>query len=222
MNEKARKNPLRLLDNKADEARTLAASAPSILDYLEEEGKERFAWLQQALTDGDVLFQVNPRIVRGLDYYTDTVFEIENPNLGSQATILAGGRYDGLSKSMGGHAIPAVGFGSGVERLIMSLDGLRWPLNLDCFVVYSPEAAETVFKIMRSLRESGISVSCDLDGASFKSQMRQADKSGARAVLLLGEDELKWKSVSLRNMADSEQQLIRQADLLERVQKVLA
>lgn len=222
--DKVRKNPLRLLDNKDPKIRELADSMAPIKDYLEKESAERFDTLQKLLSDAGVPFVWDQRIVRGLDYYNHTVFECLNSDLGSQSAVLAGGRYDKLSKQMGGSHLPACGFGSGVERLLMSLEALGEKFSetaIETFLVYDVKGLEQVLRIARELRDADISCSLDLDGASFKSQMRKADKAGAKLVLIFGEDELANQKVSVKRMDTGEQTLVNQSELLGFVAKFL-
>lgn len=219
--EKAEKNPLRLLDSKDPAAQALMATAPPILDYLEEDSKVRFEELQRLLTDAGIPFVVAPEIVRGLDYYTETVFEVLSSHLGAQSAVCGGGRYDNLIKELGGAPLPSVGFGMGVERLILVLESLGLLPTAPrpkVFVAYHGEALRAdAFRIVRDLRSSGVVALTDVDARSLKSQLRQADKSGAEYVAVLGEDEVAAGTVSLKNMDSGEQASVPQADLLEAV-----
>lgn len=217
--EKAEKNPLRLLDSKDPAAQALMASAPSILDYLEDDSRARFAELQQLLNDAGIAFVIAPEIVRGLDYYTETVFEVLSSNLGAQSAMCGGGRYDNLIKELGGSAIPSVGFGMGVERLILVLESLGiLPAapRPKVFVAYHGEALRAeAFTVVRELRGQGIVASTDIDARSLKSQLRQADKSGAEFVAVLGEDEIAAGTVSLKHMDSGEQKSVERGKLAE-------
>lgn len=219
--EKAEKNPLRLLDSKDPAAQALMATAPPILDYLEEDSKVRFDELQRLLTDAGIPFVVAPEIVRGLDYYTETVFEVLSSHLGAQSAVCGGGRYDNLIKELGGAPLPSVGFGMGVERLILVLESLGLLPTAPrpkVFVAYHGEALRAdAFRIVRDLRASGVVALTDVDARSLKSQLRQADKSGAEYVAVLGEDEVAAGTVSLKNMDSGEQASVPEADLLEAV-----
>lgn len=216
---RAERNPLRLLDSKDPEAVELMASAPSILDYLEESSQRHFDRLLQALTDASLPFEVKPQIVRGLDYYTDTVFEIQSSDLGAQSALCGGGRYDGLVKSIGGPDTPAVGLGMGVERLMIVLEALgllpKTP-PLDAFVVAATESARAaVRELVREIRHAGFSVNADLDGRNLKQQFKLADKSGARLALVIGDDELQAGTVSVRHLADGSQRAVSRGSILE-------
>ncbi len=218
--EKVLKNPLRLLDSKDDGARAALVGAPSILDYLEPDSATRFRELQEHLTEAGITFEVAPDIVRGLDYYTDTVFEIQSDALGAQATVCGGGRYDNLIKDIGGAALPSVGFGMGVERLLLVLEAagkLPEPPVPTAFVAYSGEE-KAAFSLVRALRAAGVVVLTDIDGKSLKSQLRQADKSGARFVLLLGEEEVAAGTVTVKDMATGEQRAVTVDRVAEAIQ----
>jgi histidyl-tRNA synthetase len=209
---KIEKNPLRLVDSKDPQVADLIASAPSILDFLEDECKIRFEQLQQSLSMAQIPFRVSPTIVRGLDYYTETVFEVQAENIGAQSALCGGGRYDKLVKELGGPDMPSVGVAMGVERalLVLEAEGIRWDApRPDAFIAYASEA-EFPFAIetARRLRSEGLSCVMDYDGKSLKSQLKQADRSEARFTIVLGESEMAAQSYTLRNMATSEQQLV--------------
>ncbi len=203
-----RKNPLRLLDSKDPEVQDIMRAAPSILDYLEPESAARFETLKNLLAEAGLPFQVAPEIVRGLDYYTETVFEVHSSDLGAQSTVMGGGRYDNLIHELGGPKLPSIGFGAGVERLLLVLETLeRLPQDkpADVFVVWAPEAECAARLLCREFRAAGLETLVDLEGRSFKSQFRQADKSGARWVAVLGEDEISNQSVTIKNLETAEQ-----------------
>jgi len=207
----AERNPLRLLDMKDPEIQSAAQGIPPILDYLEPECRERFDRIQTLLTDAGVNYRVAPEIVRGLDYYTETVFEIMSSDLGAQSTVLAGGRYDNLVKELGGPDLPSVGFGSGVERLLLVLEArglLPAPKGPDLFIVYSPEFQQNALALARAARDRKMEVGLDLDARSFKSQFRQADKSTAPWVAVLGEDEVNAGTVTMKNLSSGDQQAL--------------
>ncbi|MBX3120277.1 MAG: histidine--tRNA ligase [Fimbriimonadaceae bacterium] len=207
--ERGRKNPLRMLDWKDPAAQEAMKNAPSILDYLEPESKERLDEVQRLLKIAGIRFQLDPKIVRGLDYYTETVFEIITDKLGAQSTLLAGGRYDNLVKSLGGADVPSVGFGSGIERLLLLLETLEknWDApRPDAFIVaVTPEMRDQVVTLAAQLREKGFACGLDLDGRSMKSQMKMADRTKARFAIVVGPDEWANGAVSLRNLDTSEQ-----------------
>jgi len=215
--EKALKNPLRLLDSKDPAAQELMATAPSILDYLEDDSLARFTELQALLSAAEIPYVVAPEIVRGLDYYTETVFEVLSSNLGAQSAMCGGGRYDNLIKELGGSALPSVGFGMGVERLILvleSIGALPAAPRPKVFIAYHGEELRAeAFAIVRQLRAKGIAVVTDVDARSLKSQLRQADKSGAEFVAVLGEDEIASGTVSLKHMDSGDQRSVLRNEL---------
>ena len=214
---KAHKNPLGLLDSKDPATQEALKGLVPILQYLEPESKARFEQLQQLLTDASVPFKVDTDIVRGLDYYTETVFEVLSNKLGAQSSVCGGGRYDNLVKEMGGSPTPCVGVGIGVERTLLVLEaaGLEIPEDrLDVFVVSAaPDAEAEVLAIARDLRSAGLSAMSDLDARSLKSQLRQADKSGARFALILGTDELEKGVVQVRDLAQGTQTEIPRSEI---------
>jgi len=214
------KNPLRLLDSKQPEMQSIIAAAPQLTEYLDAESADHFAGLQSLLSDAGVSFTVNPRLVRGLDYYSRTVFEWVTDKLGAQGAVCAGGRYDGLVEQLGGRATPAVGWAMGLERLIelVRLGDRALPArDLDVYVVaVGDAAARQAFLLAESLRDEtpGLSIEVNAGGGSFKSQFKRADKSGARLALILGDDELAKQEVGLKNLRiESEQQTVAWADL---------
>lgn len=215
--QKAEKNPLRLLDSKDPKAIAAFSDAPSIQDFLEEDSKVHADVLQSALTSAGIPFTVNPSIVRGLDYYNDTVFEILSGEIGSQSAICGGGRYDGLVKEFGGPATPAVGFGMGIERMLLVLEatGKIVPSPTpDAYLVAATESARLpLISLARSLREQGFSVGMDLDGKNLKAQFKAADRSNARFAIVLGDDEIASGTVSLRDLKASQQTIIKMEDL---------
>lgn len=215
--ERAKKNPLRMLDWKDPDAQEALKNAPAILDYLEPESKERLDEVQRLLKNAGIRYQLDPKIVRGLDYYTETVFEIITDKLGAQSTLLAGGRYDHLIKDLGGSDTPSVGFGSGIERLLLLLetvDRVGEAPRPDAFLVaVTPEMRDHVQALTAQLRDKGLSCGVDLDGRSMKSQMKMADRNQARYAVLVGPDEWASDTVSLRNLDTSEQIAVALSDL---------
>ncbi len=203
------KNPLRLIDSKDPAAKAALADLPPILDYVEEDGRARFFKLQELLTMANVKYELAPSVVRGLDYYTDTVFVVQSASLGAQSELCGGGRYDDLVKEMGGADTPSVGVAMGIERAIIVLEatGIEPPVsNPRAFVVQaSPEAAAACRKLAASLRSNGVDTLVDVDERSLKSQLRQADKSGARYALLIGADEIEKGVVQIRDLASGTQ-----------------
>lgn len=206
---KIERNPLRLLDSKDPAALESLAGAPSVLDYLEDESRAHFDELQTLLTEAGIPYQVSPEIVRGLDYYTDTVFEVLSTDLGAQSALCGGGRYDGLVKDMGGPPTPSVGFALGIERccMVMQSQGLIGePPGPDAVVIVAAPAAEQPARtLLNRLRQKGFSVQTELTGKSLKGQLKWADKVRAKVALILGEDELVKNVVTFRTMATGEQ-----------------
>jgi len=216
---KAEKNPLRLLDSKDPDWIEALQGSPQVLDFLEDDSRRHFDEVQSALARLAIPFEVDPTIVRGLDYYTDTVFEVSSTDLGAQSALCGGGRYDNLLKAMGGPNTPSVGFALGIERCALVLEAQgRLPAapGFDAYIVCAtPEAASACQELATKLRGQGFSVLIDVDGKSLKSQMKAADRSGARVALILGEDELRADSVTVRRLADSSQDLVAVAELAE-------
>lgn len=215
---KAEANPLRLLDSKDPELQKFMAHAPSIQDYLEPECAQRFESLQRLLSDDGIQFQVDSRIVRGLDYYTETVFELQIESIGAQSAIGGGGRYDGLIGQLGGPPIPSVGFGIGIERALLALEskGIVWERGLTgVFVASAGEShVASARRIAGQLRGAGIPALYDFEGRSLKSQLKQADKLGFRYVAILGDEESATGTVSLRDLSTSTQSSVGVDELL--------
>ena len=215
--ERLTRNPLRILDSKDKRTQEIVATAPSILDYLGDYSRQHFNKVQQLLTDIGIPYKLNPCLVRGLDYYTHTAFEIQSDDLGAQATVCGGGRYDGLVQELGGSPTPAVGWAIGLERLILLLQQLSEPPRpvLDFYGVSRGEAAEAqALQLAQKLRQAGFAVELDLSGSAFGKQFKRADRSGAVACLVLGDAEAENKTVNLKWLKSGEQQAIAQADLL--------
>ena len=201
--------PMRLLDCKREHDREVAAGAPRILDYLCDECRAHFAGVRAHLEAMGIPYRVDPMIVRGLNYYTRTAFEAMSGALGAQNVAFGGGRYDGLAEQMGGPPTPGVGFGMGVERLLIVMDaaGARPSADrgIDLFIATAGTGSPHALAIADRLRGRGLSVMADVMGRALRSQMRQADRAGAAWVLLLGEDEVTRGAAILREMASGEQ-----------------
>lgn len=215
--ERLSRNPLRILDSKDERTQQIAQDAPSILNYLGLYSQHHFDQVQQLLSNLGINYQLNPRLVRGLDYYTHTAFEIQSDNLGAQATVCGGGRYDGLVTELGGADTPAVGWAIGLERLILLLQQLQKPPLpvLDFYIVSKGDQAEPQALVLaQKLRSTGFSVDLDLTSSGFKKQFARADRSGATACLILGDEEAANQTVKLKWMASKEQQAIAQAEFL--------
>ena len=205
-------NPLRILDSKNPDMKAIVAAAPLILDFLDEESSEHFQSLKGLLDAAGVAYTVNPRLVRGLDYYSRTVFEWVTDALGSQGAVCSGGRYDGLVEKLGGKPTPAVGWAMGIERFVALYEacGGEAPADdADVYVVAVGEnTLEQAFTIAEQLRDevAGIKVELNLGGGSFKSQLKRADKSNAAFALILGEQEIVEKRVGLKPLRSTEDQ----------------
>ena len=205
-------NPLRILDSKNPEMRALVEAAPVMLDYLDEASKAHFDQLQALLNAAGVQYTVNPRLVRGLDYYTRTVFEWVTDALGSQGAVCSGGRYDGLVEKLGGRKTPAIGWAMGIERFVALFEacGGKAPTeDADVYIAAVGEGTlERAFAIAEELRDSvtGIRIEVNLGGGSFKSQMKRADKSGAEFALILGEQELAEGKVGIKPLRSTDEQ----------------
>jgi histidyl-tRNA synthetase len=198
------RNPLRILDCKADAEKT--ADAPVMLDHLCAACTEHFAAVRERLAAEQVAVTISPRMVRGLDYYVRTAFEIVAEGLGSQNAIGGGGRYDGLVQALGGPSVPGVGFALGVERLLLALRGAEAGQKLDLFIAPLGNAAEArAFHVARELRRKGLRLEIEAGRKSLKTHMRRADKLGADFVLIVGDDELSRGASMLRNMRTQEQ-----------------
>lgn len=202
-----RKNPLRVLDSKNPAMKEIVAEAPQLLDDLDEASLESFARLQSLLTAANVPFTINPRLVRGLDYYNDAVYEWTTMRLGAQGTVCAGGRYDGLFAQIGGKPAPACGFAMGIERLLALMTDAGYkptPQAPDVYVVHSGEAASRfAWMAAEAFRDAGLAVILHCGGGSFKSQMKRADNSGARFAAIIGEDEAQSEQVSLKPLREA-------------------
>ncbi|PIX03888.1 MAG: histidine--tRNA ligase [Gallionellales bacterium CG_4_8_14_3_um_filter_54_18] len=202
-------NPLRILDSKNPAMQELIEAAPRLMDELDEAALQHFEALQAILKCHDVAFEINPRLVRGLDYYNRTVFEWVTTRLGAQGTICAGGRYDGLVEQIGGKPAPAMGFAMGVERLLVLLQeaGMALPKpKLDVYVVHQGElAGHLASRVAEQLRDDKLRVLLHCGAGSFKSQMKKADASGAVVAVVIGDDEVRANEVSIKPMQGGEQ-----------------
>ncbi len=223
-------NPLRVLDSKNPQTQALLGEAPQLEDYLNEASQAHFAGLRARLDAAGVPYVINPRLVRGLDYYSESVFEWVTDQLGAQGTVCAGGRYDGLVEQMGGRATPGVGFAMGVERLILMLETLgQIPAELsrqvDVYFCAFGEASElAALALAERLRDRlpGLRLQVNAGAGSFKSQFKKADKSGALYALILGDDELQAQTIAIKPLrTDAEQQSVAWSDLSEHLQAAL-
>ena len=223
-------NPLRILDSKNPAMADMLADAPRLMDHLDAESKAHFERLTAMLDAAGITYVINPRLVRGLDYYSRTVFEWTTTALGSQGTVCAGGRFDGLVEQLGGKPVPAVGFAMGIERLILLLDTLDLIPEaargeLDVYLLPMSDATEPAALLLAErLREAlpALHLQLHCGGGSFKSRMKKADRSGARLALLLGEDELAEGSVTLKFLREErEQQRVPQTGLADTLTSLL-
>ncbi len=197
-------NPLRVLDSKHPQTQALLAEAPSLAGALSEASRERFAQVQAGLERLAIPFVLNPRLVRGLDYYSHTAFEITSSQLGAQATVCGGGRYDGLVEQLGGSATPAIGWALGMERLVLLLSQAAEPAPapvLDLYVVSRGEMAEALaLPLARRCRQAGLAVECDASGSAFGKQFKRADRSGARFAAVIGDAEAAEQVAVLKDL----------------------
>jgi histidyl-tRNA synthetase len=206
------KNPLRILDSKNPDMRALVEAAPVMLDYLDDESAAHFSDLKSMLDENGVAYSVNPRLVRGLDYYNRTVFEWATDALGSQGAVCSGGRYDGLVEKLGGRTTPAIGWAMGVERLVMLYEvcgGIAPAATPDVYIVAVGDAAlRRCLKLAEQIREgiAGAIVELNLDGGSFKSQLKRADKSGANVALIMGDDEVAANEIGMKPLRSKDDQ----------------
>ncbi len=204
------RNPMRILDCKSPVCHELAAKAPVMLDYLCDDCAAHFEQVKTCLTAANMPFEIDPHIVRGLDYYTRTVFEFVSDALGSQAVVCGGGRYDGLIDELGGTHLPSLGFGMGLERLLMILEAkeanMPAPPRPELYLApMGDKAVAACFDMAVRLREGGVSVETDLVGRGLKAQMKYADKIGARYTIVVGDNELETGSARLKDMETGEQ-----------------
>lgn len=219
------RNPLRVLDCKEKHCQELVQNAPSILDLLCDDCADHFAQLQECLQAAGIPYVVDSRIVRGLDYYTKTVFELITQTPEGNLTVCGGGRYDNLVEELGGPSIPAAGFGMGIERLLMLLDSegvqLPRPDTLDVFVTYMGQAKLAAFRLVEELRAAGIKADMDHCGRSLKAQFKFANKTGAPLTATLGEEELAQGVVKLRDMNTRQERIAPMAEVAEAIHEML-
>ncbi|WP_204794387.1 histidine--tRNA ligase [Oceanisphaera litoralis] len=220
-------NPLRVLDSKNPQVQALLQDAPVLGDYFGEQTRAHFEGLKALLTSAGIDFEINPRLVRGLDYYNLTVFEWVTESLGAQGTVCGGGRYDGLVEQLGGQATPAVGFAMGMERLVLLLDTLdrveAQPALADVYLAMMGDNSQAAgFALAEQLRDQlpGLRVMSHCGGGNFKKQLKRADKSGAGIALILGEDEIARGQVTVKYLrGQGEQQILAVNDMIEQLKK---
>ncbi|MFP1907869.1 histidine--tRNA ligase [Lonsdalea quercina] len=221
-------NPLRVLDSKNRDVQTLLNDAPVLTDYLDDESREHFDGLCELLTQASIPYKVNPRLVRGLDYYNRTVFEWVTTSLGSQGTVCGGGRYDGMVEQLGGSSTPAVGFAMGLERLVLLVQTVNPEFKalpgVDVYVISSGAGTQSAAMLLaESLRDEipGLKLMTNFGGGNFKKQFARADKSGARVALVLGENEVAAGQAVVKNLSSGEQETLAQADVAARLTTLL-
>ena len=220
------RNPMRILDCKEEKCNRLSAGAPQMVECLCDECTAHFAGLQQFLQAAGIEYTLNPRLVRGLDYYTKTAFEIQYPLLGAQSAVCGGGRYDGLIEECGGPATPGIGFAIGMERVLLAMEKqqLLPPAQEEVpvwVIPMGPEATLPAFGLLNQLRGMGICADMDHSGRSMKSQMKQANRVNAKYVAIFGETELQTDQVTLKNMTTGEQTLLPVATALNQLKQEL-
>ena len=222
------RNPLRILDSKNQEMAGLIAEAPKMIDHLDEESKLHFSILKNYLDSLGINYLVNPKLVRGLDYYNKTVFEWVSNDLGSQGTICGGGRYDGLVEKMGGNSTPAIGFAIGIERIALLINDLKNRIAKNkphiYFIVLGEKSQIESMRLSKKIIEAlpSLIISNDISMGSIKSQMKKADKSNADFALILGEEELSNKQLSFKPLkGQGDQQLIKLEGIIQHLQEIL-
>ncbi|MCO4312137.1 histidine--tRNA ligase [Pectobacterium versatile] len=221
-------NPLRVLDTKNLQIQVLLNDAPVLTDYLDDESRTHFEALGELLTQSGIPYTVNPRLVRGLDYYNRTVFEWVTTSLGAQGTVCAGGRYDGMVEQLGGHATPAVGFAMGLERLVLLVQSVnpdfKAQSGVDAYLISSGAGTQVAaMQLAEKLRDAlpQLKLMTNYGGGNFKKQFARADKWGARVALVLGENEVAAGQVVVKNLSNGEQDTLAQADVASRLATLL-
>ncbi|MBN3254578.1 histidine--tRNA ligase [Pectobacterium brasiliense] len=221
-------NPLRVLDTKNPQIQVLLNDAPVLTDYLDDESRAHFEALGELLTQSGIPYTVNPRLVRGLDYYNRTVFEWVTTSLGAQGTVCAGGRYDGMVEQLGGHATPAVGFAMGLERLVLLVQSINPDFkaqpSVDVYLISSGAGTQVAaMQLAEKLRDAlpQLKLMTNYGGGNFKKQFARADKWGARVALVLGENEVAAGQVVVKNLSNGEQDTLAQADVASRLATLL-
>ncbi len=219
------RNPMRILDCKSPVCSALAKDAPKVIDFLCDECQDHFDGVKAHLDAAGIKYKVNPQIVRGLDYYTKTVFEFVSGDIGAQSTVCGGGRYDGLVSQMGGPAVPALGFGMGIERLMLALENQNsdFPEAKKCDIYIAPmgnNAAIKATKLCTALRRDGFEAQCDVCGRGLKAQMKYADKIGALYSTVLGDNELAENKCKVKNMISGEIKEVNLDDFSEQFMQI--
>jgi histidyl-tRNA synthetase len=218
------RNPLRILDCKNPECKAITEDAPQTLDHLCDECREHFEGVENGLRAIGVEFGIDKRLVRGLDYYTKTAYEVLSGDLGAQNAVCGGGRYDNLAEAIGGNPTPGVGFAAGVERIVLSMEQQGCDFGpqprTDVYVASAGEESRTMaFEVMQKLRNAGISSDMDFLNRSLKAQFKTANTSGVRYVCVIGEEELRSGKVTLKDMGTGEQQTLTMNEGLEYLER---
>ena len=212
-------NPLRILDTKVPHEKEILNDAPNIVNYLSAEDVTHFEEVQALLKTNNIPFELDTQMVRGLDYYTRTTFEITSNSLGAQNALCGGGRYDHLVEKLGGKPMPAVGFAAGIERILLTLEHVQtgWkPLTTNVYIICLDEESRSAgFTIAEELREKGISTETDLLRRSLRSQMREANRTGVKLAVIIGEKELQSQKVQVKDLRNSEQSEIKRESLID-------
>ena len=222
--ERFEKNPLRILDSKEEEDKPFIESAPLITDYLSETSVDHYQKVKEYLTELGIAFEEDPYLVRGMDYYTETAFELISPDLGSQDALAGGGRYDLLVEEIGGQPTPAVGFAAGMERLMIACDELGIQLggekSVDVYIVTLGDSARKWgVSHLPLIRDTGASATMDYKGRSMKAQMKDANRENTRYAIIVGDHELKTDKFTFRDMQNSEEEALPFSDILARLSK---
>lgn len=223
-NNRFERNPMRIIDCKSESCQNFASNAPLMIDYLCDECKEDFEQVKANLDAMGVSYVVDPKIVRGLDYYTKTAFEFVSGKLGAQSTVCGGGRYNNLIEQLGGDSIPGVGFAIGIQRLMLTLEaeGVEIPDDeiTDVFVAMLGDNAKAYgLSLVKKIRDAGISAQIDLQMRNFKGQFKYADRIKAKYTIAIGEDEVKSNVLTIKEMATSEQRRVKAEDIIEELLK---
>lgn len=223
--ERLNKNPLRIIDCKVPACKEIVAKAPRIIDYICDDCKEHMAKLRGYLDDAEIPYEIDPDIVRGLDYYTKTVFEFVTESLGAQGTVCGGGRYDNLVQSVGGKPTPCVGFGLGLERLILLMDNLGVSFGEsvapDVFVMsQSPSYVDECLSLVRKIRKAGFSAETEFTGRSVKAQFKYADKLSARFAVVIGEQEMATGNVVLKRLSDGQTFAMNREEIIDFMRRI--
>ncbi len=214
-------NPLRILDTKSIQEQNLLKDAPKISNFFNDNDKEHFDSVQELLDTLNIPFIINEKLVRGLDYYSNTVFEFISSNIGSQDALLGGGRYNHLVESLGGKKSSGIGFAAGMERFLLAMNEQNFESNIDIyFINLDHKSISKVFSLTDKLRKNGFSVLTDTLRRSMKSQLREANRSGAKYAIILGDVELSENNITIKNLKNGEQETIQQNDLINKMQSL--